>query len=717
MPAFTLTVDQGIGILTFDVPGAKVNTLSTPNFIELNALLGDLEKRTDLKGLILCSGKPGQFIAGADLHELGALAYVTKDQAMVGLKGGHDTFNRLAALPYPTVALVDGPSMGGGTELAISLDYRVISTNPKASMGLPETKLGLIPGWGGTQRMPRIVGIHHAIEMITGGEPFRPAKCVATGLCFDAVPSEKLLEVGKALVERSQASGEWKELRARKNQPLGLTETELFFAMGVAEGLVREKTKGHYPAPLIALAAIKEGVNLPLADGLEVEKRLATQVMGSPISANLIAIFFMTNKLERDSGVDNKEVKPREVKKVGVLGAGLMGAGIATAAARSGFPTAMVDVEDKFVAAGMKRAQDVVGGRIKIGRAKPEDMVALLSLLHGSTDRKNFAQCDVVVEAITENEELKVSAYKELASLMKADAIMASNTSTISITRLAQHWPSPERFVGMHFFNPVDRMQLVEVIRGAKTSDETVATVVALAKRFKKTPIVVRDCAGFLVNRILFPYMVEAIVLLQEGASMDEVDKAATRFGMPMGPILLQDVVGLDTSYYAGMVVAKAYADRVAETPLLGDLVKAGRMGQKSGAGFRKHEGRKSLADPAFEPFLAKHRTGSKTFTPEELTDRLFLPMLFEAVRTLEDGIARDPADLDMGLILGLGFPPFRGGILRWCDSEGAAAICSRAEKYAALGKRFHPPEMLKKLASSGGRFFPVPKDAPKWGG
>lgn len=717
MSAFTLSVDQGIGILTFDVPGAKVNTLSTPNLTELNTLLGDLEKRKDLKGLIVRSGKPGQFIAGADLKELGALAYVTKEQAAIGLKLGHGVFDRLAALPFPTVALIDGPSMGGGTELAISLDYRVVSTSPKASIGLPETKIGLIPGWGGTARMPRIIGIHHAIEMICSAEPFSPKKAFETGLVFDAVPSEKLLDVGKQLIERSAASGEWKEIRAKKHQPLGLTETELMFAFGVAEGAVREKTKGHYPAPLVALASMKEGVNQPLDKALEVEKRLAGDVMGSAIAGNLIAIFFMTNRLERDPGVADKNVKPREVKKVGVLGCGLMGAGIATAAARSGFPTEMVDVEDKFVAAGMKRAQDVVAGRIKIGKAKPEDMVALLSALHGSTDLRNFSQCEVVIEAITENEALKKETYAKLKPLLKPDAILASNTSTISITRLAEHAPAADRFIGMHYFNPVDRMQLVEVIRGAKTSDETVATIVALAKKEKKTPIVVKDCAGFLVNRILFPYMVEAILLLQEGASMDEIDKAATKFGMPMGPILLQDVVGIDTSWFAGNVVYEAYKDRAVKTPLLGDLVQAGRMGQKSGAGFRKHEGKKAVADPDFEPIFAKHKTGDKKFTPEELTSRLFLPMLFEASRALEDGIAREAADVDMGLILGIGFPPFRGGILRWCDSEGAANIVKRAEPFASLGKRFEPTATIKKQAADGSKFFPPPKEVAKWGG
>lgn len=717
MSAFTLSVDQGIGTLTFDVPGAKVNTLSNASLADLNKALDDLEKRTDLKGLIVRSGKPSQFIAGADLNELGALAFVSKEQAMIGLNGGHATFVRLSKLPYPTVALIDGPSMGGGTELAISCDYRVVSTNPKATIGLPETKIGLIPGWGGTARMPRIIGINAAIEMICGAEPVSPKRAVELGLVFDAVPPEKLVDVGKELIAKANASGDWKQVREKKNQPLGLTETELMFAFGVAEGAVREKTKGQYPAPLVALGSMKEGVNRTLDQALEIEKKAATQVMGSAIAGNLIAIFFMTNKLERDSGVSDRNIKPRELKRVGVLGCGLMGAGIATAAARSGHPTEMVDIDEKFVAGGMKRAQDVVMGRIKIGRAKPEDMVALLTLLHGSTDLRNFSNCDVVVEAITENEQQKADMYKKMTPMLKQDVILASNTSTISITRLANHAPSAERFIGMHFFNPVDRMQLVEVIRGEKTSDETVASIVTLAKKFKKTPIVVRDCPGFLVNRVLFPYMSEAILMLQEGADMDAIDKAATAFGMPMGPILLQDVVGIDTSWFAGNVVYEAYKDRYVKTPLLGDLVQAGRMGDKSGAGFRKKDGKKSVKDPAFEPILAKHRTGTKQFTQEEMTDRLFLPMLFEASRALEDGIAREAADVDMGLILGIGFPPFRGGILRWCDSEGAANIVKRAEKYASLGKRFEPTETIRKQASSGGKFFPVPKDLPKWGG
>ncbi len=435
-------------------------------------------------------------------------------------------------------------------------------------------------------------------------------------------------------------------------------------------------------------------------------------MVGTPTSANLIAVFFMKNRLTRDPGVADPSIAPRPVRRAGVLGAGLMGAGIATAHARSGIPTTMVDVDDARLAGGLKRAQEVVAGRIKIGRASPEDMVRMLSLLNATTDRRAFAECDVIVEAITEDEKAKVAMYQELAGVLRDGAILASNTSTISITRMAAAAPDPSRFVGMHFFYPVDRMELVEVIRGDRTSDETVATIVALAKALRKTPIVVKDCAGFLVNRVLFPYMGEALQLLQEGVPMDAIDSVAMTFGMPMGPIALHDLVGLDTALYAGKVMGAAYSDRALMSPLLLDLVKAGRLGQKAGAGFRKFGGKKGRpeADPAFKPFLAKHRAGEKVPNAEEIQDRLFLPMLLEATRVLEEGIVREPADVDMGLILGIGFPPWRGGILRWCDAEGAAKIMERLSRYEALGKRFEPTETLRRMAQSGELFYPRPR-------
>jgi 3-hydroxyacyl-CoA dehydrogenase/enoyl-CoA hydratase/3-hydroxybutyryl-CoA epimerase/enoyl-CoA isomerase len=704
-------LDNHIALLTLDLPEKKVNTLGRAVLTELTGLVGQLEGRSDLRGLLFRSGKPGQFIAGADLNELAALAFATKEQVAGVIGFGHQLFGRIGRLPFPTVALIDGPCMGGGTELALALDERLVSASRETKVALPEVKIGLLPAWGGTQRLPRLIGLN-AIDVICSGEPVAAEKAVALGLAFDAVPADNLVEEGCRLVETLQASGQWQQRRQRLQQPLGLSADGLQFAFGVAEGMIKGKTKGQYPAPLAALRAMRDGCNLPLDEGLKVEMREGLELVGSPTASNLIAVFFMQNRLARDPGVKDKSVVPRPVRRIGVLGAGLMGSGIAAAHARSGLPTAMVDVDEARIADGMNRAQEVVLGRIKIGRATPQDLARMLGLLSTSTTPRLFADCDVVVEAVTEKEAIKTQMYRELAGVLRDDAILASNTSTISITRMAATAPHPERFIGMHFFHPVDRMELVEVIRGEATSDETVATIVALAKSIRKTPIVVRDCAGFLVNRVLFPYMNEALLLLQEGASMDAIDRAAVRFGMPMGPIALQDLVGLDTSAYAGRVLAQAYADRAVPVPLLVDLVKAGRLGQKSGAGFRRHAGKKGKPepDPALEPLLEKHRTGTQTFRDEELTDRLFLPMLLEATRVLEEGIVREPADVDMGLILGIGFPPYRGGILRWCDAEGAGKVLERLESHRALGKRFEPTETLLRQAKTGEIFYPRPK-------
>ena len=711
-------VGDKVALVTFDLPDKKVNTLGQAVLIELNGLLGQLESRTDLRGLLFRGGKPGQFIAGADLNELGALAFAPKEQVLKGIGFGHALFGRVGRLPFPTVALIDGNCMGGGTELVLSMDERIVSKGPQTKIALPEVKVGLLPAWGGTQRLPRLVGVHAAVEMICSGEPIDADKAVAIGFAFDAVPADTLVEEGQRLLTYLVESGEWKARRARRAQPVGLTDDQAAFLFAAAEGFVKGKTKGQYPAPLAALKAIKEGCNRPLDEGLKAEQEAAMEVVGSSISANLIDVFFMNQRLARDPGVADPSIKPRDVKRVGVLGAGQMGAGIAAAHARSGIPTVMVDVDDQRVAAGVAKAQDVVLSRIKIGRAQPMDLANMLGLLNTSTKHAAFGECDVVVEAVTENEKVKTAMYRELGGVLKPDAILASNTSTISITRMAESAPDPSRFVGMHFFYPVDRMELVEVIRGEKTTDETVATVVALAKKVRKTPIVVKDCAGFLVNRVLFPYMNEALLLLSEGASMDAIDKAATKFGMPMGPIALEDLVGLDTASYAGHVMLKAYPDRAVATPLLDDLVKAGRLGQKSGAGFRKYNAKgKAEPDPAVDAVLAKHKTGDHVPSDPEITDRLFLAMFLEATRALEEGIVREASDVDMGLIYGIGFPPFKGGILRWADAEGAGKLLDKVSQYRHLGRRFEPTESLQKLARDGGRFYPLPKAASKFGG
>jgi 3-hydroxyacyl-CoA dehydrogenase/enoyl-CoA hydratase/3-hydroxybutyryl-CoA epimerase/enoyl-CoA isomerase len=700
---------DGIGLLTLDLPDKKVNTLGQAILMELGGLLSQLKRRTDLRGLLFRSGKPGQFIAGADLKELGALAYANKEQVGQAVTMGHQLYGLVEKLPFPTVALVDGNCMGGGTELILAMDDRIVSNAAHTKIALPETKLGIIPGWGGTQRLPRLIGLN-AIEMICTGEPVGAKKAVELGLAFDAVPAEKLVDEGVRRINELVETGEWKSLREKHQGPLGLTPDQHAFAFATAEGALRMKTKGQYPAPLVALKAIRDGCNLTLEEGLKVERDAALEVMGSPISANLIAVFFMQNRLARDPGVDHPELIPEPIHRVGVIGSGMMGAGIATAHARSGLPTAMVDVDESRLADGLRRASEVVTGRIKIGRATTEELAKMLGLLSTSTSSNILADREIIIEAITENESAKAATFRELAKVMKPGAILASNTSTISITRLAESSPEPSRFIGMHFFNPVDRMELVEVIRGMKTSDETVASVVALAKSIRKTPIVVKDCAGFLVNRVLLPYMNESLQLLQEGVPMDAIDEASTKFGMPMGPITLHDLIGIDTAAYAGRVMIEAYPDRTVPTRLLLDMVKSGRLGQKSGAGFRKHSGKKVEADPAFASILEKHKTGERSMGQDEITDRLFLPMLLEATRVLEEGIVREPADVDMGLILGIGFPPFKGGILRWADSVGASKIVERLENFQSLGKRYEPTETLLRHASKGELFYPMPR-------
>ncbi len=707
-------LDGQIGLLTFDTPDKKINTLGRSVLQELEQLVTQLESRNDLNGLLFRSGKPGQFIAGADLNELAALATATREQVLAAVSAGHALFKRISELPFPTVALVDGACMGGGTELILSMDERLVSNSPATKVALPEVNVGLIPGWGGTQRLPRLIGIHHAIAMIKSGEPLSAKDAETKGFAFDAVPADKLVEEGRRLIDIVRDSEKWKASRQRRSQPLGLSGDQLAFAFACAEGAVMGKTKGQYPAPMAALKAMKLGVNRTLEDGLQIERETSLDVVGSTISANLIGVFFMNTKVGRDPGLGGTQAKGRAVQRVGVLGSGLMGAGIATAHARRGIPAMMVDVSNERLADGLGRARKVVEGRIEIGRATPKDAADMLSNLNTSTTKQVFADCDVVVEAVPENEQLKTQAYRELAAVMRDDAILATNTSTISITRMAESAAHSERFVGMHFFYPVDRMQLVEVIRGAKTDDETVVTIVDLAKKIGKTPIVMKDCPGFLVNRVLLPYMNEATLLLCEGATMDEVDAAATSFGMPMGPIALHDLVGLDTALSAGQVVATAFADRANMCPILKDLVEAKRLGQKSGAGFRSFSGKKGkpVSDPTFEPFLAKYRTDNHKFSKDEIIDRLFLPMLLEATRCLEEEIVAEPAHVDLGLLLGIGFPPHRGGILHWADTLGASNVLKKLEAYHSLGKRFIATDSMQQLASSGSRFFDVSKVA-----
>ncbi|MDX1565154.1 MAG: 3-hydroxyacyl-CoA dehydrogenase NAD-binding domain-containing protein, partial [Phycisphaeraceae bacterium] len=464
--------------------------------------------------------------------------------------------------------------------------------------------------------------------------------------------------------------------------------------------------------PMVAMEAMEAGINKPLAEGLAAERKATRKVFGSPVAANLISIFFHTTQLKSDPGVDDASIEPMSVGRVGVIGAGLMGSGIATACARRGLAATMMDLDAERLEKGMAAAQKVVESRIKIGRATPKDMVAMLSRLSTTTDTAAQAGADLIVEAVTEDLELKKKVFGGLNGVVGPETIVASNTSTLSITAMADHAPDAARFVGMHFFSPVDRMELVEVIRGERTSDRTVATVVAAAKRIGKTPIVVGDCPGFCVNRLLMPYMAEALLLLVGGIDMDRIDRVAVRFGMPMGPIALYDLVGIDVGYYAGGVMAEGYADRaVPLPPVLKAMMDAGRLGQKSGRGFRAYDKKgKPVPDPEVHQILEPHVEGHLDLGDEQILDRLFGCMALEAARAMDERIVRSPGHLDMAMILGTGYPPFRGGPLKWMDDQGLSALLERWKPLAELGARFQPPESLVEMAKEGRTFHRRPE-------
>ena len=697
---------DGIARLIFDQPGGKANTLGQAVLTEFEAILEQLENRGDLKGLMLFSPKPGMFIAGADLKELGS-PKIDPAQTRQLVERGLRIIHRFENLPFPTVALIDGACMGGGLEVALGFDYRLAGTHPKVEMACPEVKVGLIPGWGGTQRLSRVVGPGLAAELVCSGDSVGANRARELSLVFDVVPSEKLVDEAIRLINWSRETGDYTQPRRTKRQPVGLTEDQATFAFAAARVMLLAKTKGQLPAPLAALDVIEQGCNLPLEEGLKLESEAFIPLVGSTISRNLIALFFLGQKLAKDPGVAATGVNPLKINAVGVIGAGIMGAGIAGAHIRRGAAALLLDVNWEAVQKGVATIAKGMQGRVEAGRMKTQELIQAMTLLQTTQNLAMMADRDLVIEAVVENEEVKTGLFRQLEPHLKPHAILASNTSTISINRMAQAVQRPDKFAGLHFFNPVDRMPLVEVIRGDQTSDETVVTLVALAKRIGKNPIVVRDCPGFLVNRILFPYINESLALLEEGADPRAVDQAAVAFGMPMGPITLNDLVGLDTALFAGRVVNAAFADRAKNTRLLDELVKAGRLGQKSGAGFYSYaKGSRGADDPAFAAILDRCRTGQRSIDQEEITDRLFLAMLVEASLVLGEGIVQSPGDVDMGLLWGIAFPPFRGGLLRWADTEGLDVIVKKLGKYEKLGKRFQPTAEMRTLANQGKGFF-----------
>lgn len=706
-----LTLDfpaADIARLTFNDPAKGANILSSAVLDDLEKHLTELEKRKDLAGLIIRSTKPGVFIAGADLREFVQWLDSPPEEVQAFCRRGQTLFARFTKAPFVTVAAIDGVCLGGGAELAVWCDHRLMTDSPKTHYGFPEVKLGLYPGWGGTARAPRIIGLSNAVELITGGESIDGAAAYKLGLAVAVVKPEQLDQAAIELVRQEQTSGEYKQNRERWSQPLAIDDTELAFLGATGSAYIQQQTGGHYPAPLVALEVMLEASSLDVSAACEREAEGFPSLFGSPVNRALLNVFFLQDKNKKDPGVDNPEIKPRPIRSASVIGAGIMGQGIAAANVKRKIPTTLTDVSHEALARGVSGILEEVAYNKVTKAADAHKAIELSPYINGSTSPAEVAASDLVIEAVIENLDIKQKVYADLEPKLGPETILASNTSTIPISKLAAGLKNPERFCGLHFFNPVRKMPLVEVIRGAKTSDETVATLVAYAKAIGKSPIVVGDGPGFLVNRILLPYMTESVQLLMEGAAVRHIEKCASAFGMPMGPLTLFDVVGIDTAVHAGRVMYAAFPDRVITNELLIALFKSGKLGQKTGTGFFSYKNKKGKGEPypEFEAMLAERREGERKFSPDELTHRLFFPMLLEATRILDEGLVRDVRDVDLALIYGLGFPPFRGGLLFWADTIGAKKIVELLEPMKKIGKRYEPTPRLLKMAETGEKFY-----------
>ena len=697
-----------IALLTLDDPHKGANVLSRHVMDELSAQLDALEKRTDLAGLIIRSGKPGSFIAGADLYEFAAEFDMPKAEVAAMCNRGRKLFQRLSKFPFVTVAAIDGICVGGGAELAIWCDRRVMADDAKTLYGFPEVKIGLFPGWGGTARASRIIGLGNAVELISGSENIDGRAAYKMGLASDVVPANRIQEAAVRLVRAEQQSKSYLQDRKWWSEAVDIGETELGFLGATAYGLIQQQTKGQYPAPLAALEVMLGAATSEIDAACTAEAEGMAALFGSPVNRALVNVFFLSDRNKKDKGVERPNVATRPIKSVAVLGSGIMGQGIAAANLKRDLPVTMTDAVPKALSVGVQKILEEVSYNRQTKGPDPQRAVKYASLLNATITDAEVAACDLVIEAVVENPDVKRQVFARLEPLMREDAILASNTSTIPITRLAEQLKRPAQFCGIHFFNPVRKMPLVEIIRGRQTSDETIATAVAYAKGIGKSPIVVNDGPGFLVNRLLLPYMNESIELLLDGVEISAIDKAARNFGMPMGPIALFDVVGLDTAFYAGRVMYDAFPERIMVSPVVPVLIKAGRLGQKSGAGFFKYAQGKDRGepDPALAPLLGPMIRGKEKLSEEQITARLFLPMLLEATRVLTDKIVRDPRDVDLGLIFGLGFPPFKGGLLFWADSVGAAKILEMLKPLEPLGDRWKPTPMLVEMAKTGKKFY-----------
>ncbi len=702
--------DDGFAELVFNAEGS-VNKFDRQTVQELDEAAAKMVSHGDIKGVLVRSGKPA-FIVGADITEFTDLFSKSDEEILAWVGKTSQVFDHFEDLPFPSIAAINGFALGGGCEMTLACDLRVADTT--ARIGLPEVKLGLMPGFGGTVRLPRIIGSDNALEWMTTGKDRDGQKALDEGAIDAVVAPEKLRDAAMAMLkDAAEGKIDWQARRKAKTSALKLNQNEAMMSFSTAQAMVAAKAGKHYPAPHMMVETVKNAATKDRAGALKLENEGFVKLAKTDAAQAQIGIF-LADQLVKSKGKKHAKAAKQEVKMNAVLGAGIMGGGIAYQSAAKGIPVVMKDINQGALDLGLSEAAKILGKGMERGKVTPKKMAATLNAITPTLEYSAIKDADMVIEAVVENAKIKAAVLKETEQAVRDDTIICSNTSTISINQLAESLDKPERFCGMHFFNPVHRMPLVEIIRGKDTSEDTINAVVATTMKMGKTPIVVNDCPGFLVNRVLFPYFAGFSKLLLDGADFVAVDKVMEKdFGWPMGPAYLLDVVGIDTADHAAGVMAEGIPERMQKID--NDPVtlqyRAERLGQKNQKGFynfgtdKRGRPTKTAADEAYA-LMADHVSERRDFDKEEIIARLMVPMANEAIRCLEEGIVGSAAEADMALLYGLGFPPFRGGIFRWIETIGLDKFVEMADKYAELGPIYQVTDGVREMAANGKSYF-----------
>ncbi len=707
MKTLNLRVEKDVAIIEFDQPDSRVNVLNSDTMRELDESLDTVHGKPEIKALLIVSKKEGIFIAGADIREIEHIT--SPGEAVEKAEKGKAILDKIHNSNLVTIAVINGVCLGGGLELALSCKYRVASSSDKVRLGLPEVKLGIIPGFGGTQRLPRIIGLAAGLNMILSGETVAGKDALKRGLVDKLFSEVRLVEdsIGFArdILQKPIRAGR----RGKRKLIFALLE-DTPFGRGIlfdqAKKNVLKKTKGFYPAPLKAIDVIRRTYGKDFKSGSRAESEAFGELAVTDISKNLIKVFYLNEEFKKLPWVA-ADIKPSGINKCGIVGAGVMGGGIAQLVSFYDIPSRLKDINYEALKAALKTAKGLFDYAVKKRILKADQADYKMGLISPTTAYGGFENAGIVIEAVVEDIKVKQKVFGELSRIVSPQAILASNTSSLPIINIAETALHPERAVGLHFFNPVHRMPLVEVIRSEKSSDEAVAGTIAFARRIGKVVIVVKDVPGFLINRILLSYMNEAGFLFEEGVSIGRIDGIARDFGMPMGPVELIDEVGIDVGYKVAKILESSYGPRMRVAPILEKVKHEGLLGKKAKAGFYIYKGKEKKPNPGIGGLAGSSGRGERV-SDETALKRMIYIMVNEAARCLEEKVADRPQTVDIGMIMGTGFPPFRAGLLRYADSVGVGSIVKDLESFEKELKspRFKPCGYLVDIGNKGGRFY-----------